>query len=452
LKLLLISYLFPPAGGIAVQRALSLARYLPESGCEVHVLSARNAPAPVMDPQLIQRIPGHVQLHHAWTPVIPFSLGQKMWQIVRGGGPKVSDQPNAASQPAGRARIADLVRRILCPDPEVLWRPFCFRQAKRLVEDHGIECVLITAPPFSSLLTGVALKREFPHLTLVSDFRDGWLDWYVTSVDFFDSPIMRERAEQMERAVVEASDLVVSVTASLRDKLKERYSDQLSDKFVLVPNGFDPALQANLDAPPRNDGRIRVTYMGTLYRQTSARYYLDALDALPHDIRDCFETHIIGRVAGEEVSALQNRRSRVVIHGFLPQSEALRRLATTDLLLVTMTDPLCHTGKVFEYLATGKPILAFTPPHGELAQILDSVGGAWIVDPVDHASALSTLHQVHSLYASDLPRPAPDPDAIRRFERPRLAARYIELIRAARSAAVNGRPCDLAEAAASCDC
>src|SRR5207245_7750500 len=120
-------------------------------------------------------------------------------------------------------------------------------------------------PPFSALLTGVALKKRFPGITLVSDFRDGWLDWYVNAFEFFRSTGIRQSVEKMERDVVTASDLVVSVTASLMTSLRSRYSDEPAGKFALVPNGFDPAV---LPVPHTRDshsdnGKIVVSYMGT---------------------------------------------------------------------------------------------------------------------------------------------------------------------------------------------
>ena len=75
-KLLLISYLFPPVGGIGVQRALSLAKYLPQSGFEVHVLKATDAGGPVYDPALLKQVPPAVRVHRAFTPEIPFHVRQ----------------------------------------------------------------------------------------------------------------------------------------------------------------------------------------------------------------------------------------------------------------------------------------------------------------------------------------------------------------------------------------
>src|SRR5690242_4530329 len=79
-KILIISYLFPPAGGIGVQRALSLAKYLPGCGFEVHVLRANNAAAPVKDPDLLKHLPPQLMVHNAMTPELPFGFRQAVWR------------------------------------------------------------------------------------------------------------------------------------------------------------------------------------------------------------------------------------------------------------------------------------------------------------------------------------------------------------------------------------
>src|ERR1039458_69722 len=132
-RLLLISFLFPPAGGIAVQRALSLARYLPRNGYEVHVLAARNSAAPVVDPGLLKLVPGEVTVHHAFMPTVSFDMRQKLRRFFVPGGSKPQPAQAADAKPksaGGRPSfLSTLVRRLLCPDPEVLWHPFALRAA-----------------------------------------------------------------------------------------------------------------------------------------------------------------------------------------------------------------------------------------------------------------------------------------------------------------------------------
>src|SRR5215813_481087 len=92
-RLLLISYLFPPAGGVGVLRALAYARYLSELGIEVWVLAARNPSTPVMDPQLVRQIPPSVHVEYTWTPEVPYAWRDRAWKWVAGGKKKPSAAP-----------------------------------------------------------------------------------------------------------------------------------------------------------------------------------------------------------------------------------------------------------------------------------------------------------------------------------------------------------------------
>src|SRR6476660_9880155 len=128
-RILIISYLFPPAGGIGVQRALSLARYLPASGFEVHVLRAGNAAAPVFDPALCKRVPDSVQIHNAFTPEAPSWLRHTVWNwlsrrkkeaVPEKGGDNNGKAATPNPKSGGLKSLATrTIRRVLSPEPEV---------------------------------------------------------------------------------------------------------------------------------------------------------------------------------------------------------------------------------------------------------------------------------------------------------------------------------------------
>ena len=429
-KILIISYLFPPAGGIAVQRALSFAKYLPQSGYEVHVLAARNAAAPVSDPGLLKHLPPEVSIHRVFTPNIPFELRRKLWSVVSGFGRRRQSPDSGAAQPSARRRgpLGTLIQRILCPDPEVVWSPLAIRSASKLIRKHSITHVLVTVPPFSVLLIGNALKRRFPNLTLISDFRDEWLHFYLTAFDFHQSEYIQKRAAEIERRTVIGSDLVISVTQSIVNQIRARYPDQPASKFAFLPNGYDPEAFLNFWARPHERGKVVVTHMGTLYNASSPRYYLDALDSLPDSLRQRFETRFIGRVSEEERKALESRQSDVRVLGFMPQTEAFRAVEETDFLLVTMTDGPSLTGKLFEYLATGKPILAISPLNGEIDTILKKTGAGWCAGPDDPAAIRSMLEHACRAAVDGGAALTVDQEEIRQYERPRLTAQLAGLI------------------------
>jgi glycosyltransferase involved in cell wall biosynthesis len=430
-KLLIVAYWFPPAGGIPVQRALSLAKYLPRFGFEVHVLAPRNPPAPIYDPELIRQVPAGVRVHRALTPMPPSSLRRRLWHWIspsKTRGQAAGSAPVNATAPGWKTRLTEVVRRLLSPDPEVVWVPFATRRARRIVRQFDIDAVLVTAPPFSAFLIGNALKREFPEIKLISDFRDDWLRFFLTVFDFQKSDSIRRQAQAIERATVELSDLVVVVTRSLLKETRDRYPGQPESKFVCVPNGYDPDTFADFRARPHNQPKVLVTYVGTVYAATSPRFYLDALDELPEPIRSRVETRFVGRITEEERTFLESRKSKVQVLGFMSQAEAVRQMEETDFLLLTMTDPTAATGKIYEYLATGKPILAVAPPGGEIGQVLEETGAGWCAAPQDRAAIQAMLRRVieNPPVAEGIVRR--NREAILRYERPRLAAELGKLI------------------------
>lgn len=431
LKLLIVSYLFPPNGGIAVQRALSLAKYLPACGFEVHVLKARNAASPADDPGLLQHIPPSVRVHDAFTPEIPFHLRQRIWKFMsRSSKPAAGPSEKTGKPgPSGwKALFSRLARRIFCPEPEILWVPFAVRRARKIVRRYAIDAILITAPPFSAFVAGTKLKREFPQLKLIADFRDEWLTFYLKDFDFQNSPHTRRRAAEIERETVEQSDLVVAVTESSLQEIRNRYPEQPDAKFVCVHNGYDPEVVRPFPPRRRTNDKVIVTHVGTVYKTASPQYYLDALDALPPEIRSRFETRFIGRISEDLREVLEHRQSEIKILGFLAQKQALEHVAETDFLLLTMTNDISLPGKLFEYLAMGRPILALSRSHGEVRRILESTRTGWCADFNDQAALQSMLRRAAAEDATASPF-APDWNAIRCFERPILTRKYGALIR-----------------------
>ncbi|HET9319532.1 MAG TPA: glycosyltransferase [Bryobacteraceae bacterium] len=428
-RLLIISYLFPPAGGVAVQRALSLAKYLPGCGYVVHVLRAGNASAPVEDPGLLRHVPATVTVHTAFTPELPFRFRQRVWGwLSRSKQPTTSSAPQASGGLKQWARR--LVRRILCPEPEVLWVPFALRKARRIVRQNKIEAVLVTAPPFSAFLVGNALKREFPALKLISDFRDSWLQFYSATFDFQQSDHIRRRSAEIERETVERSDYVVTVTHSIRSELRTRYPGQPDEKFVYIPNGYDPEVFDNFQPRKHGGEKIVVTHLGTVYEASSPRSFLDALAAMPEQVRAAFEVRFIGRVTEQERRALEFYGSLVRMSGFMPQTEALRQLEETDYALVVMTDAASLTGKLLEYLATRKPVLAISPNGGEVERVLRETNCGWCADPNDRDAIQAMISLAYDRARSGSAALEPNLAAVREYERPRQVAQFARLMAA----------------------
>jgi glycosyltransferase involved in cell wall biosynthesis len=414
---------------VGVQRALSLAKYLPEYGFQVHVLKAANAASPVSDPGLLRQIPASVTVHSAFTPELPFAVRQRIWSWFSSGAGR---NGVAVKAPAGRHgwkhAALNWGRRLLAPEPEVLWVPFALHAARKIVRQCCIDAVLVTAPPFSAFLVGNTLKTEFPNLKLISDFRDDWLRFYVGVFDYQSSDYVKRRAAAIERQTIECSDSVVVVTSTMLDHIRARYPDQQSQKFAFIPNGYDPDTFKGVQPRPRQRDKVVITHVGTVYSASSPRYYLDGLDQMPEEVRDHVETRFVGRIAEAEQCHLRSRKSAVHLMGFMPQQKAIEEMAEADYLLLTMTDGPSLTGKIFEYLAVGKPILAITPLDGEVARILQETGSGRYAAPNDQAGICAMLAAAYEQSRTGRFSFRPDWDVIRRFERPRLAGQFGQLL------------------------
>ena len=423
-KVLLISCYFPPVGGIGVQRAVSLARYLPQAGIEVFVLTTRSS-VPTMDTDLLKLIPKEVHVHRTWTLEPPFAMRKKLWSRLNSGSASRKTESGVISKV--KKIVARQIKHFTCPDPQALWYPFAIRRASKLIRKEKIQTVLVTAPPFSAFLIANELKRRFPHLCTIADVRDEWLEYFVKEFVFRGDEYIAARCAAIERATVESCDRVVSVTQTSLDAIRSRYPEQPRSKFVLIPNGYDPAVFSRFRSRPHRSNKLVITYTGTLYKPCSPKPYLDALDSLPQ-IRSRFENRFVGRVAEEfDRGIFETRHCSVRLLDFVPQSEALRFMEESDVLLLPWTDRFNIPGKLFEYLATGKPILALCYPDSDVAQVIRETASGWCVNPDDIREVQRALTEIHALggkYPHDR-----NWEAVRRYERPRLAAEYARVIR-----------------------
>jgi glycosyltransferase involved in cell wall biosynthesis len=435
-NLLLITYSFPPAAGVGVQRALSLAKYLPEQGFRVHVLTVKNPAAVGQDQKVLEALPESVSIYHSRTLELPFRARKLLKQVFsRKGG--VACAPNSNhTKPGWFQPLRERVTDTICPDPQVFWVPLAIRHAAKLIGRHNIDTILVTAPPFSVFLIGNALKHRFPNTRLITDYRDEWLTYYLNTLSLFVSPRIRAKCAEIERQTIHASDRIVAATHSAIQEIRLRYPSEPADKFAVVHNGYDPLAFASFHSKQRCDSRIVITYTGTIYAPSQPDCYLAALDALPGELAKRVETRIIGHIEDPKVREILSRRPSIRLHKFLPQKELFQQMEHTDYLLLIWNDKINIPGKLFEYMATGKPILALTIPGGEAWRMIKATGSGWCADLTNREETAGLLRAAADGTLVCGKALVPKWEAIRRFERPRLVAEYGDVIRMQQRVAV----------------
>jgi hypothetical protein len=430
LNVLLITYVFPPVGGVGVLRAASLARYLPAEGIRLDVITTRNASAVGADPTLLSDISAEVRIHRTITLDIPFGIKKGIKKLVT--GTKIdsgkSAGSNARSKPGLLKRI---LGDVLLPDPQVTWLPVLSRAARSIIRERNIDVVLITVPPFSSVLLVEKLRKDFPHLPIVVDFRDEWLSTTIKLVSFSSSERAITVAREAEATCVKNATTVVAVTEAARREIRGRYPEQPDSKFQFISNGFDGTRvhSYGTSTAPQRGERIVITYLGSIYGSTEPTTLVRALESLPADVRSRFTLRFIGHIEEPRFrEALLGLGDMIDLRGYLPQHEAFAAMDETDYFLLISHDPLNVSAKFYDYIGAGKPILACIHPQGDVRRLLEELRAGWWADSRD-AAAIRQLFLDAAARCDSLRREfQPDIEKIAQYERRILAQRYAELL------------------------
>jgi glycosyltransferase involved in cell wall biosynthesis len=411
-RLLVLAHFFPPLAGGGVHRVLSFARYLPAHGWDVTVVCAGEHDYWVRDESLLARVP-------AATEVIRVSGGSALsaWLRVR------RDSGSGRRSGGAFARLRRLADWWLLPDPYAGWSRRAAAAAAARVAHGGVHAVLSTSPPDSVHLAAADLAAR-TRLPWVADFRDPWvgLTWRTPP-----TPWHRARHAAMERRVLAGADLVLTASRTHLESLGAS-SGGRARRAEHLPNGFEPVVPAEAAADP---ARFRVAFTGTLSQMDDAATLLDAVGQLLERVpaaRGVLRVDLAGPYdTDHEARARARGLSDVVRYpGPLAHAEAraLQRAADLLLLWTPRGDGFAAMvpGKLYEYLDSGRPVVALLPARGEAADLVRRAGGE-VLPPGDAAALARALETRYMAWRDTGRMPDARPDWLPEHERPRLAAR-----------------------------
>ncbi len=364
---LLVSYYFPPSGGSGVQRPLKFTRYLPTFGWRPVVLTVRpeTAAYPARDPALEAEVPSEAEVHRtsSWDPYRWYAHWKRL-------APEQAVTIGFTSEklPDWKERLARWVRaNVFLPDARVGWVPFAYARARQLLRRYSLQVVLTTGPPHSTHLVGYLLKK-YHGIPWVADFRDPWV-----GIDYYRelpmTPPARWLDAFLERRVLSLADEVLTVSPAMQAQLTQR----VQRTYRLIYNGFDPA-DFQGEAPSLPDECFVIRHVGNLNADRLPEALFQAMLYLP-------EVPIRLELVGKVDARVQQRvrelglTPKVHVRPYVSHPEAVSLMRSSHLLLLSINrTPGAKgivTGKLFEYLASGRPILALAPPEGDAARILE---------------------------------------------------------------------------------
>jgi glycosyltransferase involved in cell wall biosynthesis len=439
-RVLVVSYYFPPAGGVGVQRTLKFVEHLPLAGWEPSVVAPRRAAYRVLDPDAVGRLDPRLEVTRVLCiePAGLRALARAGLSTLRGrpGG------PNAARSAAGPARAgtampgwlnaawAAWVDAVFVPDEQMLWVPAAATAAAAVHRRGPVDVVYSSGPPASTHLAA-GLAAASAGVPWVPDFRDPWVGNAFARPR---SPARVRLEAWMERWVVERAARIVFATPGLRARYAERYPARAS-RFAVIPNGYD---RGELRGGPPNsaDARterpFRLVYAGSVYGERELGIFLDGLAiAVRRDptLARRLRVEFIGWMSvpnQRRADAAAGRMPETIrVLGFRPRVEAVAAVRSADAALLLLADGpdrnLFVGGKLFEAIGLDRQVLAMAP-EGDTRSILAELDWGVVVDPTPSAVADGLAR----LVASPLPRRPADPEG--RYERRALAARLGEVL------------------------
>jgi len=435
-RLLLLCYFYPPLAGGGVHRVLGFTRWLPEYGWDCTVVCAGPEDYWVRDETLEDRIPPQ-------TEVIRVTGGSALsaWlRLKRGTARRAGPGTSAASAGSGAAgRRSGLVFGglralsdwLLLPDSYAAWARRARDVAAARLARGDVSAVLSTSPPDSVHLAALPLARRFG-LPWVADFRDPWI-----GLHFRHPPTAWHAARQrdLERRVLAGADLVLAASRTHADDL-ERDAAARPRRVVHLPNGYEP--DAGGSAPTRDADHFTLVFTGTLSLMPDAEVLLEAL----HQVlarRPEARRRIRARLAGPYDVGYEDRALALGLKGIVEftgpvahaRARALQRAADLLLLWKPRGYRTMVPGKTYEYLDSGRPLLALLEEGDEAERLVRRAGGTCL-PPGDREGLAAEIERRYLAWKEDAgsesQTPPGRPDWLEEHTRSSLSARLATLL------------------------
>lgn len=388
MKVLIITYYWPPAGGSGVQRWLKFVKYLQGFNMQPIVYTISNPRYPSIDDSLLDEIPKNIEVlkHPIWEPT-----DLLFW--------KKNLQQNSGISNTSKSSFLSFIRgNFFIPDPKLFWIKPSVKYLQKYLNKNDVDVIISTGPPHSMHLIAEKLHQK-NDIKWLADFRDPWSDIYYNK-DFKEFSFVKNRNIKLEKSVLKKADCVLTVS----NALKKEFS-KYANRVEVVTNGFDDDFLE--PSKVLLDEKFTISYIGLLPKQSNPKNLFRVLQVLCSQHKDFekdLQLNFIGDISDVVKTAVFNNKleENTRFIDYVDHTKALEYQQKAQVLLLLIPNvKKCKgilTGKLFEYLSAKRPILAIGPEDGDLADVIEDTNAGVIVDFDNNDKLSSEILKLYHQY------------------------------------------------------
>jgi glycosyltransferase involved in cell wall biosynthesis len=399
-----------------VQRALKFAKYLPFFGWQPIVLTVKEVNYFAKDCTLLEELPSDTKIIRTGS-LDPLRLSYLL------------NKNKSFKGETYTTKKAQIQSWIFFPDNKIGWIPFALSKGLKICKQEKVDLIFSTSPPPTAHLAGYLLKK-LTGKPWVADFRDEWIGY---SYQLLPTALHRRIKQSTMRMIIKNCDSIITVNQQIAELIKKEIFDP---KIIeVIPNGFDQS-DFKMEVPRKTE-KFTITYAGTFSLDNDPRPFFEALSNLfvknkisPNEMK----LVIVGFPLGIDLNGLIAKyklQECAENFGYLSHPEAIQKLVESDVLLFVVSDhpesKIFTPGKLFEYLATQKPILAILPRHNPAAEIINSIGAGEIIEPHQIEQIENKILYIYGRYRESKQEFKYNFQEISQFERKHLTSKLATL-------------------------
>ena len=388
MKVLILTYYWPPAGGSGVQRWLKFAKYLQNFGIEPIIYTVDNANYPKEDESLVDEIPKGITVlkQPIWEPTDVLFWKQK------------NNQKKDISNSTNSGFLSFIRGNFFIPDPKVFWVKPSVKYLENYLKDTKVDLLISTGPPHSMHLIADKIQQK-TNIKWLADFRDPWSNLYYNK-DFKQLNFAINHNKKLESKIFKNADCILTVSNSLKEEFEKQ-----AKRVEVITNGFDSEVLHSDSS--ELDEKFTISYIGLLPKQSNPTLFFKVLNEICYQnkaFKNDLKLNFIGDISDEVRNEIDHHKliDNSNFLGYVSHQEAIGFQKKSQVLLLLIPNiENAHgilTGKLFEYLTANRPILAISPPNRDLQEIINNTNTGAVLDYNDEQKLKETIEGFYNQY------------------------------------------------------